>query len=154
MQMETLVQNTMSQFNTVETWTVMDIGGVCAQRTRRTYDKEKLGFFATIRNILALNTPWGSVYPARALRAPCAHLERHFYYDFSRFNPQVHHYPIKPPGGECDDGRVGERPRTRLPSTRGSKGTSGEMSIVGIDGDGGGDSRLGIQKEMESMGHQ
>ena len=35
---------------------------------------------------------------------------------------------------------------------QGSKGTSKETSIVVIDGDGGGDSRLLIPKEMESMG--
>ena len=85
---------------------------------------------------------------------PCACLARYFYCDFPRFNPQVHHYPMKPQDGECDDGRVGERPRTRLPSTRGSKGTSGGTSIVGIDGDGAGDSRLGIPEEMESTGHR
>ena len=33
----------------------------------------------------------------------------------------------------------------------GSEGTSGGTSIAGIHGDGGGDSRLGISKEMESM---
>ena len=41
-----------------------------------------------------------------------------------------------------------------LPSTKGSKKNFGETTIAGIDGDDGGDSRLGIPKEMESMGHQ
>ena len=89
-----------------------------------------------------------------ALCAPCARPTRYFYHDFPRFGPQVHHYPIKPPVGECDDYRAGERPRMGLPSTRRSKGTFGGTSIAGIDGDGGGDSRLGIPKEMESMGHR
>ena len=37
---------------------------------------------------------------------------------------------------------------------KGSKGTSKGTSIAGIDGDGGGESRLGIPKEMESIGHR
>ena len=35
-----------------------------------------------------------------------------------------------------------------------SKGASGGTSMAGTDGDGGGDSRLGIPKEMESIGHR
>ena len=77
---------------------------------------------------------------------PYARPARYFSYDFPIFNPQVHHYPLKPRTGECDDSRVGEQLRTRRPSTRGSKGTFGGTSIVGTDGDGGGDSRLGIPK--------
>ena len=46
---------------------------------------------------------------------------RYFYYNFPRFRPQVHHCPTKPQAGECDDNRVGKRPRTGLPSTRGPK---------------------------------
>ena len=56
---------------------------------------------------------------------PCACPARYVYSDFPRFSPQVHHYPMKPWAVECDDGRVGERPRTQLPSTRGSKGNFG-----------------------------
>ena len=56
-----------------------------------------------------------------ALRVPCARHACYFDYHFSKFSPQVHHYPMNPRDGGCDDGRVGERPRTRLPSTRGSK---------------------------------
>ena len=85
---------------------------------------------------------------------PCARLARYFYHDFPRFSPKVHHSPMKPRAGECDDGCVGRRLQTGLPSTKGSKGTSGGTSIVGIDGDGGGHSRLGIPKDMESLGHQ
>ena len=50
------------------------------------------------------------------LRAVC-----YFYCDFPRFNPQVHHYPMKLLAGEYDDGRVWERLRMGLPSTSGSK---------------------------------
>ena len=39
---------------------------------------------------------------------PCVRPARYFYYDFPRFSPQVHHYPMKSQGGECNDGRVGE----------------------------------------------
>ena len=50
----------------------------------------------------------------------------------------------------------GEGPRLGLPSPsppRRSKGTSGGTSIVGISWDGGGEPKLGIPKEMESMEH-
>ena len=41
---------------------------------------------------------WGYICPVR-----------YFYDGFPRFSPQIHHFPMKPWAGECDDGRVGER---------------------------------------------
>ena len=73
-----------------------------------------------------------SVCPTCSLCAPCTRPAHYFYSDFPRFSPQVHHYPVKPWDGECDDNCVGERRKTGLPSTRGSKGTFGEMSIEGM----------------------
>ena len=69
-----------------------------------------------------------------------------FYHDFPTLSPQGHRYLTKPRAGECNDGRVGERLRMGVPSTRGSKGTSRGMSLAKIDGDGGGDLTWAIPK--------
>ena len=76
---------------------------------------------------------------------PCARPARYFYYDFPRFNPQVHHYQMKPRAGECDDSRVGERPQTGLPSTRGSKGTFGGRQLREL---------MGMVVETEDWGYK
>ena len=96
--------------------------------------------------------PRGSVCPVRALRAACVRPAHYFYYDFLRFSPQVHHYPMKPRAGECDDVMLRSDCEQVFHQQGGPRGTFGGTSIAGTDGNGGGESRLGIPKE--SMGHR